>query len=49
VSVNDQPLFEAVDAPRLPSHGFGIMTWGSAPAFDRIRFARLKPPGAGGR
>jgi len=49
VSVNDQPLFEAVDAPRLPSHGFGIMTWGRDPAFDRIRFARLKPPGAGGR
>ncbi|MHC4938314.1 MAG: hypothetical protein ACYTHK_05035 [Planctomycetota bacterium] len=49
VSVNEQPLFEAIDAPRLPAHGFGVMTWGRNPAFDRIRFARLKPPGSGGR
>jgi hypothetical protein len=49
VSVNDVPLFEAVDAPRLPGHGFGVMTWNRNPAFDRVRFARLKPPGADGR
>ncbi|MHC4451275.1 MAG: hypothetical protein ACYS0E_14245 [Planctomycetota bacterium] len=47
--VNEEPLFVAVDASRLPAHGFGVMTWGRGPAFDRIRFARLKPPAAGGR
>jgi len=43
VSVNGVPLFEQVDTAPLPAFGFGIMTWGTQPAFERVRFARLDP------
>jgi len=49
VDVDGGALFEAVDAPRLPGHAFGVMTWNKGPRFDRIRFARLKPEAAPGR
>jgi hypothetical protein len=42
LSVDDVPLFEAVDAPRLPAFGFGLMTWGPKPEFDSLRLARLE-------
>ncbi|MHC4954037.1 MAG: hypothetical protein ACYTGZ_09110 [Planctomycetota bacterium] len=43
VSVNGVPLFDGVDTAPLPAFGFGIMTWGTEPAFERVRFARLAP------
>ncbi|MHC4222532.1 MAG: tetratricopeptide repeat protein [Planctomycetota bacterium] len=43
--VNDVPLFEAVDAPRLPSLGLGILTWGREPGFESVRHTRLMPAG----
>jgi hypothetical protein len=42
LSVNDVPLFDEVDAPRLPSSGFGILAWGAAPAFASYRLARIE-------
>lgn len=43
VSVNDVPLFEKVDTAPLPAFGFGLMTWGTQPSFQRVRLARLDP------
>jgi hypothetical protein len=42
LSVNDVPLFDGVDAPRLPAAGFGILAWGAAPAFESFRLSRLE-------
>lgn len=42
LSVNDVPLFEEVDAPRLPASGFGILAWGAAPLFESFRLSRLE-------
>ena len=42
LSVNDVPLFEEVDAPRLPASGVGILSWGAAPEFESFRLARLE-------
>ena len=49
VLVDGQPLFTAADAKRLPAHGFGLMTWGKNPGFDRVVLTRLKPPASRGR
>ena len=43
VHVNDVPLFEQLDTAPLPAFGFGLMTWGTKPVFERVRFARLDP------
>jgi hypothetical protein len=43
LSVNGLPLFEEVDAPRLPAAGFGILAWGQRPEFESFRLARLEP------
>jgi len=40
--VNDTPLFDQVDAPRLPASGFGILAWGAAPPFASFKLARLE-------
>jgi len=42
ISVNDVMLFDGVDTAPLPAFGFGILTWGTQPAFDSVRFARLE-------
>ncbi|HEX5138589.1 MAG TPA: hypothetical protein VFY93_16575 [Planctomycetota bacterium] len=39
--VNDVPLFDGVDVPRLPASGFGILAWGAAPSFASFKLARL--------
>lgn len=41
ITCNDVPIFERVDAPRLPAFGFGLMTWGAGPEFESFKFARL--------
>jgi len=43
LTVDDVPLFNGVDAPRLPALGFGIMTWGRAPEFESVSLVRLEP------
>jgi hypothetical protein len=40
--VNDVPLFDQVDAPRLPASGFGILAWGPAPPFGSFKLSRLE-------
>jgi len=42
LSVNDVPLFDEVDVPRLRAAGFGILAWGAAPEFAWFRLARLE-------
>ena len=42
LAVNDVPLFDEVDAPRLPAAGFGILAWGAAPLFESFRLSRLE-------
>jgi len=43
VSVNGVPIFDGVDTAPLPAFGFGLMTWGTQPAFERVRVSRLAP------
>jgi len=43
MTVNDVPVFDNVDAPRLPHLGFGILTWGAGPMFDAVKLSRLEP------
>jgi hypothetical protein len=42
--VNDAPLFEEVDAPRLPASGVGLLAWGKGPDFESFRLSRLEEP-----
>jgi hypothetical protein len=42
LSVNDIPVFDEVDAPRLPASGFGLLAWGAAPLFSSFRLVRLE-------
>jgi hypothetical protein len=42
LTVNDVPLFERVDAPRLPAFGVGLLTWGSGPDFDSFRLLKIE-------
>jgi hypothetical protein len=42
LSANDVPLFDEVDAPRLPASGFGVLAWGAAPAFASLKLARIE-------
>ncbi|MCZ6787211.1 MAG: hypothetical protein O7E54_08615 [Planctomycetota bacterium] len=37
--VNGVPLFERVDAERLPAFAVGLMTWGAGPSFDSFKLA----------
>lgn len=41
LTVNDTPVFDGADTPRLPASGLGLMTWGKAPHFESVRFSRL--------
>ena len=43
VNVNGVPIFEEVDAPRLPAFGFGLMTWEKGPEFESLKLNRLEP------
>jgi hypothetical protein len=43
VKVNGVPVFDEVDAPRLPAFGFGLMTWGKGPEFESLKLNRLEP------
>jgi len=43
VLVNDVPVFDGVDAQRLPASGVGLLTWGRAPLFETVRVDRLEP------
>jgi len=43
VTCNGTPLFEKVDAPRLPAFGFGLLTWGRGPEFESFRLERIEP------
>ena len=41
LTVNDTPVFDGADTPRLPAAGLGLMTWGKEPHFEAVRFWRL--------
>lgn len=43
LSANGVPLFEGVDAPRLPACRIGLQAWGREPLFESFRLARLEP------
>jgi len=43
LAVDGVPLFDGVDAPRLPSLGVGLQTWSNSPTFDRIKLTGHLP------
>ena len=43
LTVNETPLFDGVDAPRLPALGFGLLSWSPEPRFESVKLSRLAP------